>query len=52
MDPEEGAPVPKRPRIVKSHEVIKIISQEGKCFYINRDVVMISKHLGAILTSN
>ena len=52
MDPEEGAPVPTRPRIVKSHEVIKIISQEGKCFYINRDVVMISKHLGAILTSN
>lgn len=51
MDPEEGPPKPKRPRIVKSHEVIKILSAEGKCFYINRDVVMISKHLAAILTS-
>jgi hypothetical protein len=48
---EGGDSAPKRMTIVKSHDVIKIVSSDNKSFYVNKDVVCISKHLATILQS-
>ncbi len=41
----------KRPSIVQSSEVIKVVSNDGKAFYVNKDVLCISKRFQIMLNS-
>ena len=47
----EGGTGLKKLSIVKSADVIKILSAEGKAFYVNKDVLMISKHFATVINS-
>ncbi|TNV73613.1 hypothetical protein FGO68_gene15968 [Halteria grandinella] len=41
----------KKPSIVQSAEVIKVTSNDGKSFYVNKDVLCISKRFQIMLSS-
>ncbi|CDW82758.1 UNKNOWN [Stylonychia lemnae] len=46
MDKSKG-----KPSIVNSSTIIKLISNDGHTFYVNKDVIAISKHLNNIVNS-